>query len=360
MTSHPLAWAAWFVAAAGVVLVVDDPPTSMLAIGTTSIVASRLALPGPEGRAWSVMLRLGFAFLVLRVVLFGLTGHTGPTMIVTLPRAELPAWLGGFGIGGRITGEVVAQAASEGLKIAALLLACGVIVSVLPVHRIVRALPRFAFEAGLVVGIALAFAPTVLRTAADVRDAQRLRGHRFRGLRSWRPLVIPVLESALERSLTLAASMETRGFGRASTPIARGARALSVAGAAGVCVGGGLAIFGSAAGSVIAAAGLVALVAGARALGAAQRRTRYRPDRFTGWDAAVIAGAVIALGAAVVARATGTGAWYAYPVVSWPAVAPAGTLAALALGTPVVLDAARRARIVRASERQPEMAGVAP
>ena len=55
------------------------------------------------------------------------------------------------------------------------------------------------------------FADSVRR----VRAAQTLRGGETGRVGRLRRLLVPVLEDALERSLALAAGMDTRGYGRA-------------------------------------------------------------------------------------------------------------------------------------------------
>ena len=70
------------------------------------------------------------------------------------------------------------------------------------------------------IGSALVVAVTVLPQLADsvrrVRAAQTLRGGDTGRVRGLRRLLVPVLEDALERSLALAAGMDTRGYGRTS------------------------------------------------------------------------------------------------------------------------------------------------
>jgi len=51
------------------------------------------------------------------------------------------------------------------------------------------------------------------RTFGAVRDAQRMRGWRPRGLRSWNEVLVPVVLTAIEDSVLLAEAMEARGFG---------------------------------------------------------------------------------------------------------------------------------------------------
>jgi energy-coupling factor transport system permease protein len=117
-----------------------------------------------------------------------------------------------------------------------------------------------------------------------VRAAQRLRGGDSRHVGRLRRLVVPVLEDALERSLALAAGMDTRGYGRsAGAPPAerRLTGGLMLLGVCGVAVGvyAGL---DHTAPRVLAwpmlVLGVVAAVGGLVLAGRRVGRTRYRPD----------------------------------------------------------------------------------
>ncbi len=73
-----------------------------------------------------------------------------------------------------------------------------------------------------------------------MRAARRLRGRPHTGLRGLRGVAMPVLEGALERSVDLAAAMDSRGYGRgAAAPRRARSRsgALTLAGLLGVCAG---------------------------------------------------------------------------------------------------------------------------
>jgi energy-coupling factor transport system permease protein len=117
-----------------------------------------------------------------------------------------------------------------------------------------------------------------------VRRAQTLRGGSSSSRHALRTVAIPVLEDALERSLRLAAAMDSRGYGRTGTASHRSRRvtgALMLAGMCGLCAG----VYGLVDGSTPELLGLPALVAGSvlcgigLAVGGRQvRRTRYRPD----------------------------------------------------------------------------------
>jgi energy-coupling factor transport system permease protein len=95
---------------------------------------------------------------------------------------------------------------------------------------------------------------------------------------------MPVLEGALERSVDLAAAMDSRGYGRTTTDDPAGRRltvTLVVAGILGICLG----LYGFLSGTARSWNGLPALgvgvvvaVAGLVVGGRRTGRTRYRPD----------------------------------------------------------------------------------
>ena len=66
---------------------------------------------------------------------------------------------------------------------------------------------------GIAVATSLNLVSGLGRTFGAVRDAQRMRGWRPRGLRSWNEVLVPVVLTAIEDSVLLAEAMEARGFG---------------------------------------------------------------------------------------------------------------------------------------------------
>lgn len=352
---HPAAWLAWLAAALVAVNALTNPFALAVALAAMTVVAAAFAT-GAASRTFSLSLKLGATFLALRVVLFGLTGHTGDTTLFSLPEVGLPSWLGGLTLGGSVTAEVVTHSLNEGLKLAAFLACFGAFLSVADVSRLLRLLPRFLAEAGLVVTIGVVFVPTIVRSAADIRDAQRLRGHRFRGLRSSLPLVAPVLATALERSITLAESMEVRGYGRrqAGAPGAEArARAVALGGALAMASGGALALYGRGPAALrwgLTGAGLAALGGALRSLARLVPRTRYRTERPDAWDA-MLGALSLALAAAVVAGPARVAAWSPYPRVAWPPLELGPTLLPAALAFPAALAALRARRILHAARR---------
>src|SRR6185436_5415433 len=169
--------------------------------------------------------------------LFGapLPGH----VLFTLPEVTLPEWAAGVRLGGDVTTPMVVAALYDGLQLATMLACVGAANALANPKRLLQSLPGALYEVGVAVVVALSFSPHLVEAVSRVRAARRLRGRPDRGVRGLRGVAMPVLESALERSVDLAAAMDARGFGRSdATPAARRLTgALTGAGLLGVCVG---------------------------------------------------------------------------------------------------------------------------
>jgi energy-coupling factor transport system permease protein len=140
------------------------------------------------------------------------------------------------------------------------------------------------YELGVAVVVSISVAPQLVESVQRVARARRLRAGRSKGLRALRSVAIPVLEDALERSLLLAAAMDSRGYGRAG-PATRASRritaALMVTGMLGLCAGA----YGLLDGTAPRYLGLPAILAGAALCcaglvlgGRRVTRSHYRPD----------------------------------------------------------------------------------
>ena len=108
------------------------------------------------------------------------------------------------------------QSLAEGFAIVGVMGVFGAFNSVVSHSELVQSTPRAFYEVGLVVVVGLAFVPSTLAAIHDVREADRARtgGRVVRRGRLLRQ-VVPVLELGLERAVTLAESMDARGFARA-------------------------------------------------------------------------------------------------------------------------------------------------
>lgn len=319
------AWLVWLAAALVVVFAVDHPVVDLLV--TLASVVMVVSAPGPKP-LWG-FLALAAGFVVLRTVLFGLTGHTGATTLFFLPELHLPALLGGATLGGRVTAEVVASSISEGLRVMAVLAVFGVFLTLTEVADLLRLVPRFLFEAGLVVSIALVFAPQLARSAREIRDGQQMRG----AGRRIGPTLIPTFATALERSVSLAESMDSRGYGR--SPAGRDRHVWGLAAAAGALVSLGAwslwALGGSGLAGLVALGGFALSVLALKSMSRDSGRTRYRRRRLGWGEWAVMLVALTAVAAALTVAGAGTSSFDPYDTLALMPPHPAAALAVLLL-----------------------------
>jgi energy-coupling factor transport system permease protein len=164
--------------------------------------------------------------------------------------------------------------------------------------QLLRLMPAFVYEAGLVMSIGLTFVPQMVLSGREIREAQLVRGHRMRRVRDALPFVMALLTTGLERSFALAESMESRGFGRARA-LARDRDLVykggGVLGLAGVLCGLFLQTYYPAwlvAGRVLAIGGTLVLIAVFWAQGRRVLRVHYRQEHWTWRDGVVIAACV--------------------------------------------------------------------
>lgn len=308
---HPAAWWLWAIGLGTAASRTTNPLLLLLAIAVAGYVVAARRTDAPWARSYAVFVRLALTVLLIRVllqVLFGggVPGHT----LLHLPQVPLPKSLAGLRIGGDVTIEGTAAAAYDGLRLAAILVCVGAANALASPARLLRVLPAAIYEIGVAVTVALTFAPQAVVAAGRVRAARRLRGRAIRGLSGVRGLVVPVLEDALERSLDLAAAMDTRGFGRRAGVSARERRTtatLTVSGLLAVCAST-YGLLDSAApaalGLPLLAAGAALAAAGLALAGRRTPRTRYRPDPWALPEWLVVLGGTVAA-ATVFAAAPG-------------------------------------------------------
>ncbi len=255
--SRPAAVVAWVLTALAVTFFDSDPiAQAVVLVGAWVLLARRHV----EGRRLPP-LAIGLAVLsAVTVVVNGLLSHTGATVVFALP-SWMPI------VGGPVTAEGFASGGAIALGLVTAVSVTAALSVVIEPTDLVDALPGALHHAGAALGAALNLVPATAASVVAVRDAQRLRGWRARGMRAMVDLAVPVLLGAIDRSVQLAESMEARAFG-------------------------------------------------------AGRRTRAMGGERRAGLVAVAAVGVLAVGIAALARASGTGAWYPYPVPTVPSLAP--------------------------------------
>ena len=281
---HPGAWWLWALGLAAAASRTQNPVPLLLILVVTGFVVAARKSDAPWARSYGAFLKLALLVIAVRIVFQALlsSASQGPTVLFTLPELPVPGSTG-IKLGGEVTLEAVLRALYEGLQLATILVCLGAANALGSARRLLRSVPGALYEVGVAVVIALTFAPQLVTDAARVRAAHRLRGQSG-GLRSMRRLAMPVLEGALDRSIELAAAMDSRGYGRTTQvrPAARRATGLLVLGGLiGVCVG----LYGLLSGTSARWLGLPMLVAGSVLAGVGTHvggrrtgRTRYRPD----------------------------------------------------------------------------------
>lgn len=282
---HPGAWWLWALGLGAAATRTTNPLLLLLLAAVAGYVVAARRGDAPWSRSYGAFLRLGLLVLGIRLVFAVLLGSPipGTHVLFTLPEVPLPAWAQGVRIGGRVTVEGVLAAFYDGLRLATLLVCVGAANALASPTRLLRALPGALYEAGVAVVVAMTFAPNLVADVQRLRAARRLRGRTDRGVAAVLSVGLPVLEGALERSVALAAAMDTRGFGRTTDVpprLARTTAALTLAGLLGICLAAyGLLTAGGAGWALpVLLLGLAAAFAGLLLGGRHSPRTRYRPD----------------------------------------------------------------------------------
>jgi len=263
--------AVWSLSTLGSALITNNPVYRILVLLAAANVV--VALAADRARALALGLTLAGAFAVALNVLLG---HSGMHVLVVLP-----GWLPG--IGGPLTLESLAYGLDVAGGLAAAILAVAPLSLAADPTELVDALPRVFERAGTSLAAALGFVPAIAQSFTAVSDAQRMRGWRPRGPRSWGEVLVPVMVTAIENSIQLAESMESRGFG-------------------------------------------------------AGPRTRYPRPRSSAWNLTVPLLAVIAFAGLAAGRVSGAiPDWYPLPALQPPDVKAFGVICCLLLGGPALL-----------------------
>jgi energy-coupling factor transporter transmembrane protein EcfT len=338
------------VAGTTAIQIAPNPLYVFVVIAVAWVVVSAHGRQGPFARAFPWLIGAAAVFGVLRVVLTAATTHGGSDVLFTTPSFTLPEVLGGFAVGGTIETPVVVYAAAEGLVIVGIVAVFAAFNAVVSHYELVKTAPRAFHELGLVVVVALAFVPSIITAVHDVGEADRARtgGRVVRRGRLLRRLV-PVLETGLERAITLSESLDSRGFAHRG-PSARERSAGWFGALALLSLGGAFVALIASAGTIAALlgiAGVVGLAVAIMLVSGASNRVRYRTRRITRSDwicIAVVSAAPVLIG--VISLVGDSSLRWPVDPLRWPAVHVLPVLALLALLAPCA--------------RQPAAVAVAP
>lgn len=309
---HAGAWWLWAMALGTTATRTTNPALLLLIAAVAGYVTLSCRTAAPWARSYGTFLRLAFVVILIRVAFHALLGGvTGPTVLFTLPELPLPEWAAGIRLGGPVSAEGLLYATYDGLRLGVLLVCVGAANSLADPRRLLQSLPGALYEVSVAVVVALTTAPQLVVSAQRIRRARQLRGHTVSGLRRFTSLLVPVIEDAVDRSLSMASTMDSRGYGRVGTQSAR-LRLVT-----GVCVIGGLAglalgaygaldttapdALGVPAMLVGGALGVIGLILGSRRV----TRSRYRPDRWGSVETVIAAGGIASLLGILLAERSG-------------------------------------------------------
>ena len=354
---HTLAWLTWLAAAMLAALSTRNPIYLVLIAALAIIVNTRLerlttqrpvreqqrAAFRPSGvtinRSRGLLLRAVIGLTIAVALLKGFSLHIGVTVLFRLPE-EWPV------LGGPITLESLVASSLDGLSLLAVLAVFTAFSAGADYYSILRSLPPFLHQVGLVTSIAITFVPQTVDRFAEIREAQALRGHRIRSLVDLLPLVMPLLAGGMERSMNLAEAMDARGFSRSPA----GARPLPpIVTQSGLAAGMALIL----AGAVLPAfltfpvwLGWLTVVAGVGlmgvtlwAVGRGSKRERYRRSIWRNRDTTLTALSVgvVAFLLFYRARMASVLIYYPFPRLHPPTFAPLVALALLVIAAPALL-----------------------
>jgi energy-coupling factor transport system permease protein len=269
---HAAAWWLWALGLAGAASRTTNPLLLGLILAVAGYVVAARRTDAPWAGSFGVFLRLALVVICIRTAFHVLLGGvSGTTVLVTLPELTLPEWAQGIRLGGEVSAEGLASAVYDGLRLGVLLACVGAANALANPKRMLRSLPAALYEVSVAVVVALSTAPQLVASTRRIKRAQALRGGTAGRWRGARAVLVPVLEDAFERSLELAAAMDSRGYGRTGETSAASRRvtgALVLAGLGGISFG----VYGVLGGTASMSTGLIALVVGSRPGGGRARR----------------------------------------------------------------------------------------
>jgi len=211
---HPLTWWLWAVLLATTLLLANTRAISVAIVTSTLVLALSMQrqTAGFYTFRWALRFAvIAFSFRMFIAIFIGvpMPGRT----IFTLPQLQLPDFLVGIRIGGPVTTQRLLSGFDEAVLLVALILIFATANALSNPNSLLRILPQRFYGLGLAGVISTSVAPQAARGIERVRSARRLRGQSSHGIRSWRGVALPVLEDSLERSIDLAAGLESRGYG---------------------------------------------------------------------------------------------------------------------------------------------------
>lgn len=340
---HPVAWWVWALGLAAAASQTTNPLVLLTLIGVATLVVMARRSDQPWAGSFRLYVWVAVVIVVMRVlfrVLLGGGDETG-RVLLDLPEVPLPDAVLGLRLLGPVTQDALLAGLYDGLRLGAIVICVGAANALANPKRLLRSVPAALHEVGTALVVAVTVLPQFADSARRVRLAQSLRAGDERRVGRLRRFLVPVLEDALERSLRLAAGMDTRGYGRSGGATVRERRTtgtLMLAGLCGICVGvyAGLdQTVPRLLGAPMLVAGVLVAVVGLVSAGRRVPRTTYRPDPWRAPEFVVMASGLAAV--AVMWWVARHQIPVAFPdLTSWPTLTGAALLAGVVGLVPAV------------------------
>lgn len=215
---HAATWWLWAMCAAISISLQENLVIVGLIICLAIWVSKNLISELKNWRTFLVMVRLAILITVTRIFLqIALGVPVGNNVILRLPQIQLPEWISGLRIGGIVTQESLLASLNDSVRLSGLIVIIATAVALTTTSRFIGQLPVAFHEVGMVIIIAFTFLPHLFEDVQRIKQASRWRGQESGKIKTISQNLVSICESALERSVRLAAALTVRGYASATS-----------------------------------------------------------------------------------------------------------------------------------------------
>lgn len=329
-------WLVWGLAIM-IPLLTGRHPVVIATLLAIVLVVRSVCLQREKSTSWSWLVRISMIAVPIGMLFNMLTVHAGDRRMFHISD-DVPI------IGGDITWNALVYGLLSGITIVVLVATGTTVAAALDWNELMRHTPARAANVAVAGSVAWTFLPQLSKSWHEIREAQTARGHQWRGVRDAVPLLVPLMAGGLDRSITMAEALESRGFGAqeaVAKPHVRSSVALAVAMTTAVASLYLFAVGSSGQAAVVLLLTVLFGVFGVRSGSSspAHRMTSYRRRKWTGRDTVTLAGASVAIVAiALFLQISPESLRYEpYPTMEWPVASPVLVLALGALMLPAAV-----------------------